>query len=86
MRRLGTVVSIYKNKLVVVKPAVKNVLETYGSEVFDSSMTRIGFVIDIIGNVNNPYVIVKPTSSDLTYVVEQGSTLFFSRTRRRCKR
>ncbi|MEM0355586.1 MAG: hypothetical protein QXT88_03190 [Desulfurococcaceae archaeon] len=85
MRKLGILLSVYKNRLIIVKPLVKNVLETYGCEVFDNSMNKIGYVVDIIGNVNNPYIIVKPLSTDLMYIVEQGSTLFFARRRTRKK-
>ena len=55
-----------------------------GSKVVNSSRKTVGKVVDIIGNVSSPYVIAKPTSTDLA--LNQYSELFIKTRSRREKK
>lgn len=83
MRKLGVLNNVFHGKLLIVKPFVKDVLSTYGAYVYDSNSNKIGVVVDIIGNVNDPRVIVKPDKDDVVGNLQLFSILYFDKPRRR---
>ena len=61
---------------IIAKGDAKN-LPRIGEEVYDSRMEKVGFVYDIIGPVNSPYIVVKPlkekfVKDNLFTVVKNG--------------
>ena len=58
--KVGRVVGIAKDGLILVKAMVQGPDRLIGLAVFDYSMRRIGKVSDVIGPVSSPYILVKP--------------------------
>lgn len=56
MRVLGRVRVVSKNKNLIVEASEK---PRIGAKVYDEKMALVGFVYDIIGPVNSPFVVVK---------------------------
>lgn len=83
MRKLGVLSNLYRGKLLIVKPLVKDVLSSYGTYVYDKNLNKVGTVVDIIGNVNDPRIVVKPDRVDVVNDLPLFSTLYFSKPRRR---
>ncbi len=59
LKKIGNVVHISKTGNIIVSADFKN-LPSIGQEVFNGKMEKIGFVYDIIGRINSPYLVVRP--------------------------
>jgi len=77
MKKLGVVYSIVKDGLIIVESSIKDPLFTMGAQVFDSTLRKIGFVFDIIGKVEKPYIVVKPYDKEVLEDLKPGSTLYY---------
>ena len=79
MRRdLGRVVSVVQTGHVVVKPVdaalIKNL--KLGFKVYDKNSDReIGWVSDVIGNIKNPYIVVRVSDKQVLESVAEGAYL-----------
>jgi len=80
MRRLGTALHISRSGNIIVKSSLRDP-PPLGSRVFDKNMRRLGIVVDVIGPVEAPYVVVRPESSEVKIVFEPG-TVYFAPPRR----
>lgn len=60
LKRIGVVLHVAKDGLVVVKAQVENPDRLYGLTAFDYSMRRVGSIRDVIGPVSSPYFLIKP--------------------------
>ncbi|MCY0868053.1 MAG: RNA-binding protein [Desulfurococcus sp.] len=72
MRRLGFIEVALRSGLLVVKPRGVDVTRLLNSPVYDESYRRVGRIVDVIGRVDDPRVIVKlesgaQVSSSLLY-------------------
>lgn len=65
MRLLGVVETYTKDGYLIVKPYIKDVLRTVRHEALDSSGRKIGVVVDVIGRVDDPRIVVKLSDRDL---------------------
>lgn len=65
MRLLGFAEHSVKEGYLVVKPYISDVLKVVGLVVFDSSSRRVGRVVDVIGKVSDPRIVVKLDNPDL---------------------
>ncbi len=85
MRLLGIPETHTRSGYLVVKPYVKNVLECLGSDVFDSVGRKIGVIIDVIGRVDDPRVVVRLDKRELSelLVTKQERLYFVKKTKRR---
>ena len=61
---MGFVEVVGKNGILVVRPSVNVREDLIGSLVYDSNLRRLGKVVDIIGRVDDPRLIVKLESRD----------------------
>ncbi len=88
MRKLGSIVSRTRTGLIVVKTELKDPRRTVGAIVYDEAMKRIGRIIDVIGPVDSPYVVVKPDSREIVDLIEPGNLYYYieRKTRRRMSR
>lgn len=61
MRRLGVIDVVSEKGFVIVRSFIKGdaLLSALNSTVYDSDFKKIGRVVDIIGNVEEPRVVVK---------------------------
>lgn len=59
MNKLGIVEASTRDGFIVVKPVSRDVLKLVNSSVYDDNYRRIGRVVDVIGRVDDPRVIVK---------------------------
>lgn len=60
MIRLGTVTSIYRNKLVIVEALPGKRPPNIGHTLLLADGTPVGRVVDVIGPVERPYILVLP--------------------------
>ena len=44
--------------------------------MFDRNMRRLGIIVDVIGPVEAPYIVVRPESSEIKLVFEPGVVYF----------
>lgn len=87
MKELGVVETIVKDGYLVVKPVIaKNVLRTFRAIVLDEKGKRIGRVMDIIGRVDDPRIIVKLEKNALIELIVSGRQLYFLEKRKGEKR
>lgn len=77
-RLLGRVVSQAKTGHVIVEVHDPNMRVKVNSRVRDSSRVDVGVVVDLIGNVEKPYAVVKwlreepPRASEPLYIAQPG--------------
>jgi len=86
LKKLGNVYLKTRSKLLIVKPLLKSFdkLESIvGAEVYSSDLKRIGSVIDIIGKISNPYIVVKPISPEVIDQLDTGSVVYFRISKKR---
>ncbi|WP_434730920.1 RNA-binding protein [Thermogladius sp. KZ2Tp1] len=76
MRRLGFVEVVGKNGILVVRPSVNVREDLIGSLVYDSNLRRLGKVVDIVGRVDDPRVIVKLESRDLASTIRDYNVYY----------
>lgn len=65
VRFLGFVEHSVKDGYLIIKPYMSDVLRVVGLVVFDSSSRRVGRVVDVIGKVSDPRIVVKLDNPDL---------------------
>ncbi len=75
MKRLGTALHISRSGNIIVKSSLRDP-PPLGSRVFDRNMKRLGVVVDVIGPVEAPYIVVRPESSEIKLVFEPGVVYF----------
>lgn len=79
MRLLGVAETYTRDGYLVVKPHVKNVSRIVYSNVVDSSGRRVGVVIDVIGRVDDPRIVVKLADRDLAeFYVKRKERLYYT--------
>lgn len=61
LRIAGKVFTISKQGRIVVK--LENSVPRLGAKVYDKDLRNLGVVVDVIGNVKSPYMVVKPFES-----------------------
>jgi len=79
LQKVGRVRALTPSKNIIVKTEK---VPKIGSEVVDENLKVVGKVFDIIGPVNAPYAVVKPTVSEPAKLVNKPVYLFFSKTKR----
>lgn len=77
MRRLGEYIHSTKEGLIIVKTVLKDPRKIVGSIVYDKDMRRVGRIVDVIGRVDSPYVVVKPETKDILAVIEPGPLYYY---------
>jgi len=76
LKLVGKILHTSKMGNIIVKGDAKN-LPKIGEIVYNSRMEKVGYVYDIIGPVNSPYIVVKPfkkkfVEDNLFTVVKNG--------------
>ncbi len=61
LRIAGKVFTISKQGRIIVK--LEGPIPRLGLKVYDKNLRTIGFVVDVIGNVKSPYIVVRPFES-----------------------
>lgn len=77
LKVLGSVFTITKNKLVIVKLRDPKRLPPINAEVLDANRNLIGHVVDVIGPVEAPYAVVKPLRPSLLSLTSVSMVLFY---------
>jgi len=83
VKRLGILHVKARNGLLVLKSLVKNPVKTINAVVYRSSTERVGVVVDVIGRVDEPYIVVKPDDPALVEVLEPSTVLYYHVPRRK---
>ncbi len=89
VRRLGVVLHATRNGYIVVKPDDPKRLPQLGLPVYDWELRRkYGTLLDVIGPVDSPLLVVKPESKEVLKEVRPGDELYYvpPRPRRRGRR
>ncbi|MEM1526906.1 MAG: hypothetical protein QW775_00780 [Ignisphaera sp.] len=74
---LGTVDIITRAKLILVRIDKPDRIPTIGCKVLDTNGVEVGKIVDVIGPVNRPYAVVKPSSCTVLSTVKQSTVLFY---------
>jgi len=76
-----------RNGYIVVKPDDPKTLPQLGLPVYDSELKKkYGTILDVIGPVDNPLIVVKPESKEVLKEVKSGEELYYVPPRPRRKR
>lgn len=79
MRILGIVEVATRDGYLVVKPLTRRVLRHVSKVVHDSNGRRVGVVVDIIGRVDDPRIVVKLDHRDLgELLVNRRERLYYT--------
>ncbi len=77
MKRLGEYLHSTRTGLLIIKSVYKDPRKLVGALVYDRSMRRVGKIVDVIGPVDSPFIVVKPESKDIVDLVEPGPMYYF---------
>lgn len=83
MKKLGSIVQKTSEGLLIVKTVVKDPVKLMGSIVYDDNMRRIGVVHDVIGKVDEPFIVVKLDDRSISDTLEINSILYYYQVARR---
>ena len=78
MKEAGIILHYTKNKVFVVEAKNKLIPETV---LINSRGEKIGIIVDVIGPIHKPYLVVKPTIENPEKYV--GAHVYYIRRRRR---
>jgi len=77
-RKLGVVLHATRNGYIVVKPEDPEKLPQLGLPVYDKELkVKYGTILDVIGPVKNPLIVVKPASKEMLEKVKPGEELYY---------
>ncbi len=84
MKKLGYIISKTKDGLIIAKSTIKDPRRLVGHIAYDKDLKRIGKIIDVIGRVDQPFIVIKPESKDVIEFIETGPVYYYveKRTRR----
>lgn len=88
MRLLGEVLHVTKGGLIILKSLTKKPEQILNAIVVDRSMNKIGVIIDVIGPVESPFIVVKPSSAEVIKLIEglgKPILYYIRKTRRRAR-
>ncbi|OYT39242.1 MAG: RNA-binding protein [Desulfurococcales archaeon ex4484_58] len=77
MKKLGTIHNKTRDSLLIVKSLVRESSRIIGALVYDRDMKRIGRVVDVIGRVDSPYIVVKPDDPEYIKDLEINTLLYY---------
>ena len=63
MKPIGRVLHISSSRNIVVKSVIKIISDPKGEKVYDKKGRHIGEIIDVIGPLRKPYILIKPIIS-----------------------
>ena len=88
MKKLGYIISKTKDGLIIAKSMIKDPRRLVGHIAYDKDLKRIGKIVDVIGRVDQPFVVIKPESKDVIEFIETGPVYYYveKRTRRFLRR
>ncbi len=77
MRTLGSVLHVTPSKLIIVRLSDPNNIPPLNVEILNASGEKVGVLVDIIGPIESPYAVVKPTSPIALSVAKPSTVLFY---------
>ncbi len=95
MKKLGYIISKTRDGLIIARSMIKDPRRLVGHIAYDKDLKRIGKIVDVIGRVDQPFVVIKPESKDVIefigtgpvyYYVEKRTKRFLRRKGRKAKR
>ncbi len=86
MRRLGKVYNKTSDGLLVVESELKDPRRLVGSFIYDEELRKIGKIIDIIGRVDSPYIIIKPIKKEFVDKITLGASIYYRISRKQSRR
>ncbi len=88
MKKLGYIISKTKDGLIIAKSKIKDPRKLVGHIAYDKDLKRIGKIVDVIGRVDQPFIVIKPESKDVIEYIETGPVYYYmeKRTKRFMRR
>ncbi len=77
MKKLGKVSNKTRDGLIVVQSILKDPRRLVGALVYDEDLKKIGKIIDVIGRIDSPYVVIKPITHEYVELLELGSNVYY---------
>ncbi|MEM0377885.1 MAG: RNA-binding protein [Thermosphaera sp.] len=77
MKKLGRVHQVTRDGNVILVSEVADASKTLGFSVYDENMRRVGRVVDIIGRVEDPRIVVKLENPEVVASIHPGSFYYF---------
>lgn len=74
---LGSVEVITKTRLILIRIERSSIIPEIGNKVLDANGSEVGKIIDIIGPIDKPYAVVKPTSYAVLSMIKPSTVLFY---------
>ncbi|MCI4462267.1 MAG: RNA-binding protein [Thermogladius sp.] len=73
---MGFIETVGRGGILIVKPSVEVKGELIGSLVYDSNLRRLGKIVDVIGRVDDPRVVVKLESKELASTIRDYNVYY----------
>ncbi len=88
MKKLGYIISKTNDGLIIAKSKIKDPRRLVGHIAYDKDLKRIGKIVDVIGRVDKPFIVIKPESKDVIEYIETGPVYYYmeKRTKRFMRR
>ncbi len=78
VEKLGTVLHATRNGYIVVVPEDPKKLPRLGLPVYDKDLRiKYGSILDVIGPVEKPLIVVKPASKEVLESIKPGEELYY---------
>jgi len=85
MKKLGEILHTASSGYIIATSILRDPKRLLNTIVYDRDLRRIGRIVDIIGPVNSPYVVIKPESKDILDSIEQGPVYYYMAKKRKSK-
>ncbi len=69
MKRVGTIVRVAQGMLIA--EGATDGLPTIGAEVVDEALDPVGRIVDVMGPVETPYIVIDPSTVDAAGLLNQ---------------
>lgn len=77
---------VTRNGYIVVALEDKNHIPSLNVNVYDERRRKLGTLLDIIGPIEEPYAVVKPSDKSILNEVARGAVLYYEEPRPRRRR
>ncbi len=77
LRVLGTIYTVTKSNLVIVKIENVEKIPRIGDQVFNANNDYIGRIIDVIGPISSPFAVLRPVKQSILSMLKPSTLLFY---------
>ncbi|NPA98118.1 MAG: RNA-binding protein [Crenarchaeota archaeon] len=77
MKKLGYIVNKTKDGLIIARSIIRDPRRLVGHTAYDKDLRRIGKIVDVIGRIDAPFVVIKPESKEVVEFVDTGPVYYY---------